>query len=192
MARWLLVSFLWLVSSAGSAQGKPVNALPSNVGFQTLSGSTPAHAWRFARVASITGVVSASLVLSSALAISLGDAQPHTERVARSVHLGFTVLASPFVALGGWTARRRADVVGHPRLRTWGWTFYTAAVSVAVLDLYDALHDEPVPASRTIIQGSFAALSLLMLSFDAYQCARHARTRSLRLGLSPLGVYAQF
>lgn len=189
MLRWLVVLGLWLACSTAAAQ--------TQLGWHSKSPpaarvSLGQHSGRFARAASIVGVVSAGLLFGGSVAIGVADHR-ESERVTRGLQLGYTVVAAPFVALGAFSARRRAGILGgRASLRTMGWIAYTAAVANGVAQWYGAFHDAPTSRGLTITGGVLAAMSLLPHAFDAYLCARHARLRDLGLTFSGLGLSARF
>jgi hypothetical protein len=187
--RWLVVFGLSLASSVAAAQTQPFPH-PTTA----LARPAPlrhASAGRFAHAASIVGVVSAGLLFGGSIAIAVVD-DPDSEQVTRGVHLGYTVLAAPFVAFGAYHARRRAALAGKSSLRNLGWIAYTGAVAMGVAQWYGAFHDTPASRGLTIAGGAVAALSVLPHAFDAYLCARHARLRDLGLSLSAFGISGTF
>ena len=159
--------------------------LPSNLVY------APSHAGRFARVASWVGLVAGGLLLSGSIAIALVDDRD-SESVTRGLHLGLSAAAAPFVALGGWTARKRAKVEGYDVTRKLGWASYTGAIALGAGAFYGSFNDIPTSKSLTIGGGVLAAMSVLPLAFDAYVCARHAHLRELQFVVTPLGISGRF
>src|SRR5688500_13380726 len=111
---------VWLFASPLSAQ--TVIQLPGGTESGVRSRPDPGA---FARGAAIYGAIGAGLLLGGAVAMAVvPDAE--NERITRGVWLGTFTLSVPFVALGGWTARHRADVEGYRQLRILGfssWVF---------------------------------------------------------------------
>jgi hypothetical protein len=128
-------------------------------------------------------------MLSGTPAIELVD-RPHSERVTRGIHLGFTALAAPLVALASYSVRRSDSGDGVPVLRALGWGFYAGAIALGVGQWYSALHDQYVPPGLGYLYGSLAVLSLLPHCFDAYITARNARLPTLIV--TPGGFVARF
>jgi hypothetical protein len=148
-------------------------------------------AGRFARAAAITGLVSAGLLLGGAITIATVD-DPESERITRGLHLGFTAVAAPFVAFGAYSARRGSALFAGRRVRAVGWIAYAGAIASGVAQWYGAFHGDQAPAALTITGGAMGALSVLPQAWDAYLSGRHARARSLRLGLSARGLALHF
>jgi hypothetical protein len=176
-----LASNLTLAQSAPPALGVP--PLPSR--------AHAGEAGRFARVAAFVGVVSAGLLLGGSIAIAVVD-DPGSERVTRGVQLGFTALAAPSVAFGAYRARRETGRLEGGRVRALGWAAYTVAIATGVSQWYGAFHDTQASPGLTIALGALGAFSVLPHAWDAYLCARHARMRTLQLGLSPFGLSLRF
>lgn len=193
MIRLLLAGLLCLLTSRTLAQTSV--ATPPQQPFKLVRPTyflgEHARVVRFARTASITGVVSAGLLLGGA--ITMASVRDHkSERFTMSTQLGLTAVAAPLVALSAFLVRKRTHVQGYPRLARVGWAAYSAAIVTGVTELYWVLHDQRTEPSMTVLQGVFAALSVLPHAFDAYACARQARLRSLRLAVTPFSLRATF
>lgn len=140
----------------------------------------------FARGAAIGGTVGAGLLLGGSVAIALVD-DLESERITRGVWLGTLTLTAPIIALGAWTARRRAEVEGYKQLRWLGWTSWTFAVANGGLQWYQAFHDRSLSPGLTVGLGALGALSLLPLSLDAFVSARRATMRArFRIAFVPI------
>jgi hypothetical protein len=187
VVRWLLVLGLSLASNLTLAQSAP----PALRAPPLPSRAHAGEAGRFARTAAFVGVVSAGLLLGGSIAIAVVD-DPGSERVTRGVQLGFTALAAPLVAFGAYSARRGTGRLGGGRVRALGWTAYTVAIATGVSQWYGTFHDMQASPGLTIAFGALGALSVLPHAWDAYLCARYARMRTLRLGLSPFGLSLRF
>lgn len=187
MLRWLLVLILSLASDAVLAQSD-LRAAPAALAPPASRADT---AGRFAHVAAIAGVVSAGLLLGGAVAIAALD-DPGSEQVTRGLQLGYTALAAPFVAFGAYSARRSSALIEGRRVRTVGWIAYGGAIALGVSQWYGAFHETQSSPGLTIAFGALGALSVLPQAWDAYVCARYARLRSIRFGLSPFGLSLRF
>jgi hypothetical protein len=175
--------FWWL----GLALGVWLAASP--VAAQTSSRRDPGA---FARGAGIYGAVTAGLLLGGAVAMAAAP-DVESERITRGIWLGTLTLSVPFVALGGWTARHRADVEGFKQLRVLGWTSWVFGIANGILQWYGALHDDTQPWGLTVGLGAVGALAVLPLALDAVVSGQRASMRSRwRIGMGPRGVIVTF
>ncbi len=198
--RWcwpcLLLLTLCLGTQAAAAQA-PWPARPSSHGFQplseTLQREKPRDPGAFARGAAIFGSVSAGLLFGGAIAIAAVDDLP-SERVTRGFWLGTATLSSPIIALGAYTARKRARVDGFKGVRLLGWTSWTFAIANGILQWYEAFQGQSQPWGLTVGLGALGAMATLPLSLDAFVCARRATMRRFlsNVQLGPLSLRARF
>jgi hypothetical protein len=139
---------------------------------------------KLARGGAIFGMVSAGLLLGGSIAIALVD-DFASERSTRGAWVGLLAVSAPFVAVSGWSARRRMKVQGYKQLRVLGWTTWTLALANGVLQWYESFHHEQPPVAITMVLGGLGALALLPLSFDAF-ASGHRATMKARIGLGML------
>jgi hypothetical protein len=146
----------------------------------------------FARGAAIYGTVSAALLFGGAITMAaMPDAE--SERITRGVWLGTLTLSVPFVALGGWTARHRADVEGYKQLRVLGWTSWVFGIANGILQWYETFRDDTQPWGLTVGLGAVGAISVLPLALDAFTSGRRASMRKRwSVGMGPRGVSVRF
>lgn len=146
---------------------------------------------RFARAGAWIGLLGAGAITAGAITIAAVD-QPDREPVSRSILLGASASLPPFVALAGWTARRRTRVQGYSAVRKLAWTAYGGSIALGVSQLFAAMNDTRTSRGMTLAAGALGVLSVLPLSFDSYVCARQSRLAGLRLVVTPLGVAGRF
>jgi hypothetical protein len=189
--RAVVLVLVTLVCGAASAQQRMPLVLPMPMPTGAAERARP-EPGRAARVAAISGVVGAGLMIAGTLAIELSDHR-ESEAITRGIHLGFTAIAGPIVALTSFMVRRRGGSEGSLPMRTLGWAFYTSAIAFGVAQWYAALHDQPIRPGLGYLYGTFAVLSLLPQSFDAYLVARVARARArVWVRATPAGVVGTF
>src|SRR5688572_3263505 len=98
----VLVVSLWLrAASTEAQQNQPVAVTLPPLG----SGKPPRDPGGFARGAAIYGTISAALMFGGSIAIAAVD-DLESERITRGVWVGMLTFSTPFIALGGWTARK--------------------------------------------------------------------------------------
>ena len=190
---WLLLLLVILGSySEPAAAQAPWPARPTQ-GVTLPKPRSARNPGSFAQGAAIFGTVSAGLLLGGAIAIAAVD-DVESERITRGVWLGVASLSPPIIALGGWSARKRAKVQGYKSLRLLGWSSWSFAVANGILQGYEAFHDESQPWGLTVGLGALGVLATLPLSFDAFVCARRARMRGFltSMRVSPFGLSARF
>lgn len=187
LLRRLLIVGLLLAAGRAEAQAETT----AEVRLRAALSAHSEHPGRFAHAASWVGLFAGAALLSGSITIAVLDDRA-SERTTRSLHFGLAALSSPFVALGGWTARRRAKVQGYEAIRKLGWSSYAAAMALGARGLYSAFNDLPEETSLTVVTGVLATLSVLPLAFDAYVCARQARLAHVTLVVTPLGISGRF
>jgi hypothetical protein len=133
-------------------------------------------------------MVSAGLLFGGAVAIAAVDDLP-SEKVTRGLWLGTVTLSSPFVALGAYTARKRARVDGFKGVRLLGWTSWSFAMANGIVQWVEAFRDQSQPWGLTVGLGALGAMATLPLALDAFVCARRATMRRF-LGSVQLGPMA--
>jgi hypothetical protein len=143
----------------------------------------PNRRTRFAFTGAVLGAVSAGLLLGSAIAIAVVD-DAQSERVTRGVWLGEVAVATPLVALSGWTARRQAGFAGYRGLRQLGWIAYGAAIADGIVLWYATLEGTRMPPALTVGAGVIAVFALLPHALDSYVSGRRARHGG-RVALGP-------
>jgi hypothetical protein len=185
----VLVS-LWLCDARAEAQQQA--PIPITLPAQS-SADPPRDPGAFARGAAIYGIVASGLLLGGAITIAAVD-DVHSEHVTRGVWLGTVALSAPFVALGGWTARKRTGVKGYKGVRFLGFTSWTFGVANGILQWYEALHDESQPWGLTVALGADGVMATLPLSLDAFISGRRASKRHhfVRFSLGPLSLRGEF
>jgi hypothetical protein len=190
--RWLfsLLVSLWLCTSAAEAQAPWPTRAPQASPSKPRAARDPGA---FARAAAIFGTVSAGILLGGSIAIAAVDDLP-SERITRGVWLGVLTVSSPFVALGAYTARKRARVDGYKAVRLLGWTSWSFGLANGVLQWYEAFHGNSQPWGLTVGLGALGALATLPLAIDAFVSGRRASMRRYfhAVSLGPLAVRVQF
>ncbi len=166
---WLLISAVALASAG------PVHAQTL---LETGAISRVAMPYRGgpALVGGIVAVTSAGLLLGGSIAIAVvNDAE--SERLSRGLLLGVTALSVPSVAIMAWLSRKRADVEGFARVRTWGWAAWTGATINSALQWALVLDDRRISPALTIAAGGMGALGASIHALDAFASARRAHLR---------------
>jgi hypothetical protein len=143
---------------------------------------------RFAYAGATLGVLSAGLVLGSAIAIAMVD-DPDSERITRGVWLGYLTLSTGVVALSAHLAHRSLGASSEARkaTRSIGWTAFALAFADGAILWAGAFHGRTHVDALTIGAGAIGACALLPHALDAYVAGRGLRIRQMA-SVEPLGT----
>jgi hypothetical protein len=173
-------------AAVGSCLGGTCGTLPPpslvapRAAFSTRERSPLHRRLRFAYAGAIVGVVSAGIVLGSAIAIAVVD-DVHSERITRGAWLGTFALSTGVVALSSGLARRelRGASSGSKAARNLGWTAFALALADGAILWGGAFKGFDHMQALTIGAGAIGAFALLPHALDAYLAGRGLRARQM-------------